>query len=713
MSLPRCDLSRSVVARHSPAPRPRRTPPLALLAVSWFALVAVADERGAIELPVKRVALFSSGVAYYECEATVEGTATASLQFRTQQINDIIKSMVVQDFDGGAIGVISYASQDPIDRTLKSFGVDITGKPTLGQLLDQLRGQPVQLAGGRAVSGTIVGVEKQKLVMDKEVVETDVLNVLTERGLVQLDLRELEGIRLVNEKVDAELRKALATLATSHDADKKSVVLRFDGSGKRRVRVAYLLEAPIWKTSYRLVLDPEGQPFLQGWAMVENATENDWRDVKLSMISGRPISFTMDLYSPIYIPRPREELELYASLRPPTYEGGYVVDASKAPAAPAMKSLAALAYAGEKAGRPADRQRGFARREVLNKSESEDAGESAGRLGLEGSGVTSVADARDAGELFEYGIRAPVSIPRQHSAMLPIVNQAVAAEKVSIYNPATHGKHPLNGLQLTNSTDLHIMQGPVTVFEDGVYAGDAKLPDLKPGEKRLIGYALDLGVEVTTESKPQPDELVSLKISKGVLIHRHKYVDSRVYKVRNKLDKPRVVLLEQAYSDDWKLVEPEKPTERAPGLSRFKLDVPAGQVVEQKVVIENLHDQTVVISELGFDGIRVFIDSKVITPGVRDALQKVVALRSERDRVSNQRQARERDVNETVAEQGRIRENVKTLERGTDAHKRQLDKFDKLETQIETLRAELTVLRQTEEAKSLELQTYLLRLEVE
>src|SRR5207248_2759432 len=114
----------------------------------------------------------------------------------------------------------------------------------------------------------------------------------------------------------------LATLATGHDADKKTVTLRFEGKGQRRVRASYLLEAPIWKTSYRLELT-EKKPFLQGWATVENATEEDWKDVRLSLVSGRPISFMMDLYTPIYVPRPREELELYASLRAPEFEAGY------------------------------------------------------------------------------------------------------------------------------------------------------------------------------------------------------------------------------------------------------------------------------------------------------------------------------------------------------------------------------------------------------
>src|SRR5215470_13856222 len=220
-------------------------------------------------LKLSRIALFNSGVGYFQSDGTVDGDAASELRFRTGQINDIIKSLVLQDFDGGTIQAVQYPSRDPIDKTLKSFGVDITGKPTLGQLLDQLRGVEVEIAAPAAAKGLILGVEKQRIEV----------------------------------------------------GDKKNVTLNFAGKGKRRVRVGYMLEAPIWKTSYRLVLADDKKPYLQGWATVENTTEEDWKDVKLSLVSGRPISFIMDLYSPIYIPRPKEELELYASLRPPTYEG--------------------------------------------------------------------------------------------------------------------------------------------------------------------------------------------------------------------------------------------------------------------------------------------------------------------------------------------------------------------------------------------------------
>jgi hypothetical protein len=656
------------------------------------------------DLKVTRVALFSSGVGYFEREATVEGIATAELNFRTDQINDIIKSLVVQDLDGGAVGVISYASRDPIEKTLRSFAVDITGKPTLAKLLDQLRGEPVEVAGGRSLTGVIFGVETLRTQVDeKGIVEVDVLNVLTESGLEQVRLDELQGIKLTNEKIDAELRKALETLAMGHDADKKSVVLNFAGEGKRRIRVAYLLEAPIWKTTYRLVLNEERRPFLQGWATVENATEEDWRDVRLSLVSGRPISFTMDLYTPLYVARPREELEIYASLRPPEYAGAFeekvnqeatVARRGRVTRADAAKGMVAGGRVAPAAMRP--------------EAPAEWAG-----VELEEAGVASVAAAAAAGELFEYTIRTPVSIPRQHSAMLPVVNQEISGEKVSIFNPATHPKYPLNGLELKNTTKLHLMQGPITLFDAGVYAGDAMLPDLKPDEKRLIAYALDLATEVMVKQQSHPDEIVSLRIVKGTLIHKHKYVDEREYVVKSKSDKDRTVLIEQPYGDEWELKEPTEPYERAPGLSRFKVVVPARKTVTQTVRLEQVTDQSVALGNVGLDQIGYYLRSRVISPGVEEALQKVIALRTELDRIARERQQGERDVNEQVEEQARVRENLRTLQKNTDPYGRQLEKFDEIETQIEKLRNRIAELRREEEQKRQALEEYLLSLNVE
>ena len=218
----------------------------------WLIVLWASQTAPAAELELRSVSLFSSGVGCFEAGATVNGTETAELRFRVAQVNDILKSLMLRDLDGGTFSAVEYPSLQPIDKTLKTFGVDITGHPSLAQLLDQLRGVRVEVKAPSPVTGLIVGVEKKKTTTQQgEIVVQVLLNLLTEGGLRTFVLTELSGIKLLDPKIESELRKALMTLATTHDAEKKTIVLNFQGKGKRRVLVDYILETPVWKTTYR------------------------------------------------------------------------------------------------------------------------------------------------------------------------------------------------------------------------------------------------------------------------------------------------------------------------------------------------------------------------------------------------------------------------------------------------------------------------------
>jgi hypothetical protein len=679
-------------------------------AVVLAASTTLAQERATADLEVRRVTVFSSGVAFFEREGTVTGNAMAELTFRTDQVNDILKSLVVEDLGGGRIGAVNYASRDPVEKTLRSFAVDISDRPTLPQLMDRLRGEPVEISGTRQISGTIVGIETVNVIVGDQTVPRAMLNVLTDGGLVSLPLHELQGVRLVNPRIDGELRAAFQTLAGARDADRKTVSVHFDGEGQRRVRVRYLLEAPIWKTSYRLVLPTEGKPYLQGWATVENATEADWSDVNLALVSGRPVSFRMDLYTPLYVSRPMEELELYAGLRPPTYAGGVLQP---------MDAL--LSTDDDSEGIRRDRakmmeraspQRGIAGRPAAAPPGIVGGGGMPAELALaDAFESTFGAVAGDVGELFSYAIDKPVSIARQHSAMLPIVTADVAVEKVSIYNPGTHPKHPFNGLVFENTTDLKLMQGPVTVFDGGTYAGDAKLPNLQRGEKRLVSYALDLATEVSVENRFAEDEL-SLRIAKGTLVRQWRSGDEREYKVTNRDARARTLIIEHPLPDGWELVEPKDVYERAAGLVRFKVTVEAGKSATLKARQERVRDEWIALSDTGLEQIDIILRSRVISPAVKDALQKLAAMRKELSDTQRDQADAERRLQAAIEDQERVRRNVSTLDRSSDAYNRQLKKLDELETTIEQTREEVDGLAQkaTDQAKAIE--TYLLALDV-
>ncbi len=304
------------------------------LVLSFVVVAALPTMAAEVNLPVTRVTCFNSGVACYEHNGTVDGNAEILLKFKTSQMNDILKSLVLLDLSGSGTASVSYASQEPLARALKSFSVDISGNPSLGALLDQVRGAEVTLTAPDKVTGKILGVEKHKqnILPADVLVEKEYLNIMTGEGIRSIPLESVSAIHLNDPKLNEELSKALALLVDSRDTDRKSVQVDFEGKGERPVRIAYVTEAPIWKTSYRLVLGdkPESQAEahkaaasrLQGWAILENTSDFDWDNVDLTLVAGRPISFVQDLYTPLYVPRPEVKPELYTSLKPQMYEEG-------------------------------------------------------------------------------------------------------------------------------------------------------------------------------------------------------------------------------------------------------------------------------------------------------------------------------------------------------------------------------------------------------
>src|SRR5262249_5403185 len=269
----------------------------------------------------------------FQREGELDGASRIDLTFPATDINDLLKSLVVQDTGGGKVTTIGYDSHDPVEKTLKSFALDLTNNPSFGQLINQARGERVEVVLQQAnnaqpttLTGVVMGMETQRHPAGRDggVVDVDFLNLLGADGVRSVPLKDVQRLRFLNAVVDSELKRALEVLAGSHDALKKTVSLGFKGDGKRNVKVGYVVESPIWKSTYRLVLDKNGRVQLQGWASIENTPDDDWNTVRMALISGRPISFQMNLSQPLYIPRPTVEPEKFASLRPPVFGGAMV-----------------------------------------------------------------------------------------------------------------------------------------------------------------------------------------------------------------------------------------------------------------------------------------------------------------------------------------------------------------------------------------------------
>ncbi|MDB5354009.1 MAG: hypothetical protein JWN24_462 [Phycisphaerales bacterium] len=714
---------------------------------------------GQQQVPVKVVVLFTSGVGYFEHFGTITGDSSTELHFKTEQINDILKSLLLEDMDKGKVAAVTYGSQEPLSHALKSFQVDLSSSPALPQLLSQLRGAVVTatLAQGQ-VTGQVLGVEKkQKPAGDKQVVDVWTLNLLLGGGTIRpVELEQVTEVKLDDPKLQQELVKALAAVAAARDQDRKPVSIRFTGQGERRVRIGYVVEAPVWKASYRLVLTedakneaPEGKKDgggkdrdaetrgrgdaekedggknqgadnvagdakgkggrLQGWAIVENQTDSDWESVELSLVSGRPISFIENLYQPLYVPRPLVEPQLFASLRPQTYSGGMEMAKKLEEAVRDEDEKAAEAKDGALGGRMLRRQAGLA------------AGAAPAAAGAQMqqlaqpinpmASVSAMASGAKVGELFQYTV-PDVRLPRQKSAMIPILTDPVAAARLSIYNQGVLATNPLLGVRLTNTTGKLLPQGPITVLDAGAYAGDAQVEDLPAGQNRLLSYGIDQQVIVHADDHTENSSLVTGKIVKGVLELTYKQTFTQDYVAQNKAKNDKTLLVEHPKRPGWNLIQPAKPLETTDALYRFEELLPGGATAKMTVKEELVSSQGIAILPMDVGQVEAYLRTGEIPKPVKDALQAAAKLKYAVVDTERQMQERQQKVNEISQEQARIRENMKTVAQSSDYYQRLLKKLDEQESQIEKLQAELKDLQKKRDQQRKELEDSLLNLNV-
>ncbi len=691
----------------------------ALTALIFTASSPAQPERGvpaaapSAPLPIAHVVLFSSGVGYFQREGEIQGNARIDLSFPTGDINDLLKSMVLQDQGGGRISAVSYDSHDPIEKTLKSYAINLTSNPTFGQILNQARGEKVETVLQQAqgaqpgtITGVIMGVERKREAVGKEILESEMLNLWCAEGLRSLRLSDVQRVRFLNPVMDSEVKKALETLALSHDTQKKTVSLAFTGEGRRTVKVGYVVENPIWKTSYRLVLDKKGKPFLQGWAMVENTQDEDWNNVRMGLISGRPISFQMDLYQPLYVQRPVVEPELFASLRPPTYTGAMTKRGGETLVSPESNIMPKK----EEMPEPNKDKDSEGRHHAVRPKEQ--VKEELKALDPRQSVQPTVA-ATELGDYFQYAIEHPVTLPRQKSALLPIINQEVEGDKVSIYNESVHAKFALLGLKFRNTTKLHLMQGPITVFEGNSYAGDARILDLQPKEERLISYAIDLGTEVEPVVAEPKDTIIKIKLNKGLLESTHMIRQAKTYNIKNRSETDRVLLIEHPLNNSFKLIVPKEPTERARDVYRFEVKVKAKGEAKQEVVEEHEQQQAIALNNTDDESIKFFLSQKVISDAVRKALREATALKGKIAATQQEIAQNDRRLGDIRKDQERLRENLKTVPPESEAHKRYVKKFDTQETEVEQLQEAIKKLQEREFKERREYETFLMNLNVE
>ncbi len=602
--------------------------------VSLLSILLVLQTISAAELPVRKVILYKHGIGYFERGGEIPAGQSARLDFKANEMNDVLKSLMINDQTGNSVAGVRYDSSLPLAAKLAEFPFKLGDRSPLTDFLDQLKGAKIELKMGQATtSGQIVGA---RVVQSREKPQTtsETINVLTASGdIMTSDLGAATSIRLSDPELQVQLSEYLRSLNASRSREQKSVYVDSAKDAARKLSVAYTIPMPVWKSSYRLVLDAGAakKPLLEGWAIIDNTTSEDWTKVELSVISGRPISFVSKLYEPRFMQREVAELEEDKPLAPKVYDKA------------AMSGLGGFAgnvgsgRLGGLSGAP------MVQREMMVPSH-----------------VQIDTATREAGELFEYRFGQPVSVKRNESLMLPFVQQEIAARKLLIYTERSQRENPLNSAELTNSTGKTLDGGPLSVYDGGVYAGEALVNTFKAGDKRLLSYASDLGTRVVEEENSAPNVLREVKATGGVVTVRLTREATKTYNISNVDRKVKTLVIEHGIRYNHKLIA-LKPTEQTKTHYRFevKLTGDAAQslvVKEEETMVESNHLGSVSDEQIG-----IWILSNRLSPEAKQTLGAIAVLRRQIAESNNTIRNLTAQTTEATSDQERVRRNLSSL----------------------------------------------------
>jgi hypothetical protein len=659
----------------------------------------------AADLPVKQVVLYKHGVGFFERSGTLAAGESARLDFNAAEMNDVLKSLTIGSSGGGKITGLRYDSMDPLGHKLAEFPFQIGGGGMPG-MLDQLKGARVELKlGTETVTGTIVsartfaGTDKQP--------EHDQLNLMLDTGEFRtVDLGAATGLRFPDPKLQQQFKDYLAALAAARSKEKRSVYIDSSDAKERDVTASYMIPAPVWKSSYRLIFgDKAGDkaPMLEGWAIVDNTTGEDWTKVQLALVSGRPISFVSQLYAPKYVTRPSAELADDPAAQAVVHSGAF--EEQTAAAGGAVGGSGNGMAMGRARAPPAPMAKAMM-------------GAISGNLAMDSvsvapSSIEATAVGRELGDLFEYRIAQPVTIRKNESAMLPFLQQTIAGRKLLIYSD--HGsQHPTNAAELTNSSGKTLDGGPITVYDAGAYAGEALMETLKASDKRLISYAVDLGTRITEAFGSKAAIVREIHASRGILNTKYAAEETRTYTVRNVDQKAKTLIVEHPLRPGYTLLS-QKPAEKTAINYRFELALAAGATREFVVNEERVYDQSIAVTNLSPDILVSYLQNRSLTAAGSQQLQRIVdqkRLIAENDRALQDADAQTRGLN---ADEDRVRRNIQSLnnvagqQQQVQTYARQLDAQEQQLGALRDKQAELQKKRsalQTELDKLVEALTF-------
>ncbi|MDR1929063.1 MAG: DUF4139 domain-containing protein [Treponema sp.] len=625
-------------------------------------------------LSLRKISLFSSGVGYFEHSGAVPPSAEIDLPFDLEAVNDALKSLVINDPLPGASPSVSYPSEESLERSLQSLRIDLSKNPGTAEIFAGQRGAEIEVFAPASIRGRIVGVEyRMASGAGGEPAMEAYLSLHTGEVLRVIALKDIASFSFTDPALNGDLKRALDLIAANRVSNTRNLKILLPGNGGRVVSLSYVIPVPVWKVSYRLDLGGK-EPLLQGWAIIDNNSDTDWDGVELSLVSGRPVSFIQNLYPPYYLERPTLPLSIAGSAQARSHAPGYGRDALAAPSLEYLNADANV-YPGEAAPE-----------RLSAKSFAADAPPPS-PVGP----VNAAAAGRAAADQFAYTVKNPVTLPRRRSSMIPLTEGRVEAVKYLILQGSgalNQTIHPELGAEITNTTEMKLPAGPITVFDGGSYAGDALVEFFGGGEKRLITYGEDLSVSATASSGTDRF-FSSVSASGGVMTIVRRLSHQRTYTVKNASEEAKRLIIEHGITSGAALTEPVSFLEKTDRVYRFLQDLPAGGEISFTVKEEIPLSERVVLGGLSLNALIAYSSGGELPPAARAALAGAVELRQGADAAGQALAEKESLRQRLIAEQDRVRNNLAAVGPSTEPGRDYLKRMTAMDGEIDGVNGEI------------------------
>jgi hypothetical protein len=633
-----------------------------LLSVSCPAIVLAAD-NGAI----RSITLSSGGLAQVSRSADINSDGVIRIEVPLDQVDDILKSLVVNG-SAGSVGGMALAGPQPLSETFKGLPFSLEALSSVPSLLKSMQGAKVAVtSGGKTVEGNILGIEAR--MADEKAPTTYLLTVIDKDGAVEtLALGQDASVRFDDPDVRAKLAKATAAIARGKNDRTRAIDIKVNGvKNSGDIGLTYVVPSPIWKTAYKVVIDGNNKARLQAWTVLENASGEDWKGIKLTLTSAEPVTLKQGLHQLYW--RERQEVPVNtASNNVPDPDSGDLSNRRRlASSATAPAPAGAMQYAAKRmADAPA-----YEADELARPAEPMQVA----------AGNPAAATESDISATFE--LPGAYDLANGDTLSVPIMDADVEADMVDMYRAGSAYRNPIAAVMLKNTTGVSMPAGILTLYDSKTgYIGDSQLSALPKDDTRLASFATDRKVSISEQQTPT-EEIASLKVADGVMNATVKYRQTTTYTVSGALDGERTVVIEHPIRDGWSFSSAESFGKTATH-QRLKAIVPAGTEKVLTAVDEQLQSNSYALVDVEPDmllGWSASTNDKALT----DKLTSLADARKRQVAIQNELASLDSEIEKTVNEQERIRRNLGAVPDNSDLKKRYLKALADSEDQIASM----------------------------